>query len=43
VRDTKEYFDELPDMKLPKDMMQLAQHILDSKAGDFEPDKFEDL
>jgi DNA end-binding protein Ku len=42
VRDTKEYFDELPDMKLPKDMMQLAQHILDSKAGDFEPDKFED-
>jgi DNA end-binding protein Ku len=42
LRDTKEYFDELPDMKLPKDMMQLAQHILDSKAGDFEPDKFED-
>jgi DNA end-binding protein Ku len=42
VRDTKEYFDELPDMKLPKDMMQLAQHILDSKAGDSEPDKFED-
>src|SRR4051795_10063725 len=29
-------------MKLPKDMLQLAEHILDTKAGDFEPEKFED-
>jgi DNA end-binding protein Ku len=42
VRDTKDYFDGIPDMKLPKDMLQLAQHILETKAGDFEPDKFED-
>jgi DNA end-binding protein Ku len=42
VRDTKDYFDDIPDMKLPKDMLQLAEHILETKAGDFEPEKFED-
>ena len=29
-------------MKLPKDMLQLAEHILETKSGDFEPEKFED-
>ena len=38
VRDTKDYFDDIPDMKLPKDMLQLAEHILETKAGDFEPE-----
>src|SRR3954449_6996463 len=42
VRDAKNYFDDIPEMKLPKDMLQLAEHILDTKAGDFEPEKFED-
>src|SRR3954447_8441760 len=42
VRDTKDYFDEIPEMKLPKDMLQLAEHILKTKAGGFEPEKFED-
>jgi DNA end-binding protein Ku len=42
VRDTKDYFDDIPDMKLPKDMLQLAEHILETKAGGFEPEKFED-
>jgi DNA end-binding protein Ku len=42
VRDAKDYFDEIPEMKLPKDMLQLAEHILETKAGDFEPGKFED-
>lgn len=42
VRDTKDYFDDIPDMKLPKDMLQLAHHILDTKAGHFAPDTFED-
>jgi DNA end-binding protein Ku len=42
VRDTKDYFDDIPDMKLPKDMLQLAEHILETKTGDFEPEKFED-
>src|SRR4051794_421472 len=42
VRDTKDYFDDIPDMKLRKDMLQLAEHILETKAADFDPDKFED-
>jgi DNA end-binding protein Ku len=29
-------------MKLPKEMLQLAEHILETKTGDFEPEKFED-
>src|SRR4051794_13411467 len=33
VRDAKDYFDEIPEMKLPKDMLQLAEHILETKSG----------
>jgi DNA end-binding protein Ku len=42
VRDTKDYFNDIPEMKLQKDMLQLAEHILDTKAADFDPGKFED-
>ena len=42
VRDTKDYFEEMPEMKLPRDMLQLAEHILETKAGEFNPEKFED-
>lgn len=42
VRDEKDYFDDIPDLKLGKDMMDLAKHIVVTKAGHFEPDKFED-
>src|SRR6478735_5179630 len=42
VRDTKDYFDEIPDMKLGKNLLQLAEHILETKAADFDPGKFED-
>src|SRR5262247_2291864 len=42
VRDEKDYFDDIADEKIPKDMMELAQHIVKSKAGHFEPEKFED-
>ena len=37
-----EYFDDIPDEKIPKDMLDLASHIVESKAGHFEPEKFED-
>jgi non-homologous end joining protein Ku len=37
VRNASEYFDEIPTTKIPKDMLQLAEHILESKAGDFDP------
>src|SRR5262245_10351507 len=41
-RDENEYFDEIADLKLGKDMMDLAAHIVKTKTGHFEPDKFED-
>jgi DNA end-binding protein Ku len=42
VRDPKEYFDEIENEKVPKDMLDLAVHIVGTKAGAFEPKKFED-
>ena len=37
-----DYFDAVPDEKIPNDMLELATHIVDSKTGDFEPAKFTD-
>ena len=37
-----EYFDDIQDVKVTKDMLDLARHIVNQKAGHFEPDKFED-
>jgi DNA end-binding protein Ku len=42
VRSEEEYFDEIQDVKVTKDMLDLAKHIVNQKAGRFEPDKFED-
>src|SRR6266700_2371904 len=42
VRDQKEYFDEIQDVKVTKDMLDLAKHIVNQKASNFEPEKFED-
>jgi DNA end-binding protein Ku len=42
VRNAGEYFDEIPDGKVSKEMLQLAEHILKSKAGDFDPTTFVD-
>jgi DNA end-binding protein Ku len=42
VRDPAEYFDEIQDVKVTKDMLDLARHIVEQKAGRFEPGKFED-
>lgn len=42
VRDEKEYFDEIQDAKVTKDMLDLAKHIVTQKTAEFEPDKFED-
>jgi DNA end-binding protein Ku len=42
VREAKPYFEEIPELKLPKEMTELAAHIVDSKAGHFDPTKFED-
>jgi DNA end-binding protein Ku len=40
VRKEAEYFDDIPDEKIPKDMLDLASHIVESKAGHFEPERF---
>lgn len=42
VRSEKEYFDDIQDVKLTKDMLDLAKHIVEKKSGAFEPELFED-
>jgi DNA end-binding protein Ku len=42
VRSEAEYFDDIQDVKVTKDMLDLAKHIVNQKSGTFEPDKFED-
>ena len=42
VRNENEYFDDIEDLKLGKDMMDLAAHIVKTKTGHFEPEEFED-
>jgi DNA end-binding protein Ku len=42
VRSAKEYFDDIQDVKLTKDMLDLAKHIVEKKSGAFEPELFED-
>jgi DNA end-binding protein Ku len=37
-----DYFDDIPDEKVPKDMLELATHIVETKAGHFNPKKFDD-
>jgi DNA end-binding protein Ku len=42
IRDENEYFDDIQDVKVTKEMLDLARHIVETKSADFEPDKFED-
>jgi len=42
VRSEKDYFDDVQDVKVTKDMLDLAKHIVEKKSGSFEPDRFED-
>jgi DNA end-binding protein Ku len=42
VRDAAEYFDDIQDVKITKDMLDLARHIVEQKSGHFEPERFED-
>jgi DNA end-binding protein Ku len=42
VRGAAEYFDEIRDVKVTKDMLDLARHIVEQKSGSFEPETFED-
>ena len=42
IRDAKEYFSDIETVKVPKDMLELAEHILKTKRGHFDPSKFSD-
>jgi hypothetical protein len=37
VRDAKEYVEDIPNVKLESDLLKLAEHILKSKAAEFDP------
>jgi DNA end-binding protein Ku len=42
VRSEQDYFDDIQDVKVTKDMLDLARHIVEKKSGSFEPERFED-
>jgi len=42
VREEQNYFDDIPNEKIPKEMLDLAAHIVKTKQGHFHPEKFED-
>jgi DNA end-binding protein Ku len=42
IRDETVYFGDIGEIKIPNDMLALAEHILDSKAAPFDPSKFHD-
>jgi DNA end-binding protein Ku len=42
VREQAAYFEGIKDEKIPKDMLDLALHILETKRADFHPETFED-
>jgi DNA end-binding protein Ku len=42
VRDAAPYFEDIPDLKLPAEMKELAEHIIERKSAPFDPSKFED-
>jgi DNA end-binding protein Ku len=40
--DAKDIFADVPNIKIPDDMFELAEHIVKMKSGHFHPEKFED-
>jgi DNA end-binding protein Ku len=42
VRDEASYFGDIPDLKLSKEMLDLATHIVNTKSGHFDPSQFQD-
>lgn len=42
IRKEDQYFDDIENEKIPKDMLELASHIVETKSGHFNPQKFED-
>jgi DNA end-binding protein Ku len=42
VREASKYFDDIQEVKITKDMLDLAKHIVEQKVGHVDPSKFED-
>ena len=42
VRSEADYFEDIPELKIPPDMRKLAEHIIDTKTADFTPEDFID-
>jgi DNA end-binding protein Ku len=42
VQKDRAYFEDIPDMKIPAEMLELARHIIRTKMGQFDISKFED-
>ena len=42
VHASANYFDEIPDVAIPKEMLELAKHIIEKMTGKFQPEQFED-
>ena len=42
IRADGAYFDDLPKVELTKELLDLASHIIDTKAGKFQPEEFKD-
>ncbi len=42
IRSEESVFEEIPELKLPEQMLGLAEEIIDRMTGKFEPEKFED-
>jgi DNA end-binding protein Ku len=42
IRDEASYFEDIPELKLPKEMLDLATHIVNTKSGHFDPSQFQD-
>ena len=42
LADAKDIFADVPDIKVPNDMIALAEHIVKMKSGHFNPERFED-
>ena len=42
IRKAEDYFDDIPEVKIAPDMLKLAEHIVEGKEGEFQPDLFAD-
>jgi DNA end-binding protein Ku len=42
IRNSKDYFSDIKDVKIAKDMLELAEHILKTKRAHFDPSKYSD-